>query len=569
MPVEIWGVVFDQLLLLCPPYEHKPDIVLGPRSPWMEYMRFQRGLTLVCKQWWELATRALHHRIVLRRMCQISALARALWQTAGTRYDFSGCVKDIALHDLGIVRPFTDAVLGDLRFILRRCTMLQSFSTVPHTNYVTEMWALIGSSLDGSWIYMDCMRSILRAGPLANLRHLDLELLLHQGPMKTKLLELHQLLSETPQLVSLKLGAERLQGLSGSTAAPTDSSHTSTLPMLCLPALRELELSVYYPTLVTWATSSCQFPNLTSLTFIDYLGELPLHLLDAHGARLTYLHCYPLQDSIDGSWYIGHSWHGFSALSNTSPMLQHLVTTAPFVLLELNRCTQPLFHLRYLDVWPHLRDATRREAIQELLYNADIANVEHANREKYPALGNNIRLLSFHGHSDIPRICHPAALSREDEIRTMCVRDVQVVQTSWCVRAHKDFTTTPASWPESEGISNNLDDPDDSDDPDFVLESADEEEDSESWVSEDSDTSEAEEMSDHSSLDGESVDETDTWGPDDVLTARPEGRHVCCALREDWDVDNIDSDACPWRTSDGPRGHSDGVGSSANRPDRQ
>ena len=27
MPVEIWGVVFDQLLLLCPPYEHKPDIV--------------------------------------------------------------------------------------------------------------------------------------------------------------------------------------------------------------------------------------------------------------------------------------------------------------------------------------------------------------------------------------------------------------------------------------------------------------------------------------------------------------------------------------------------------------
>ena len=149
LPLEIIDLVLSELASAAPaPYEHSPDLILGPHSPWVRYESFKKGLTLVCRAWWEPTTRMLYKRITLRRMGQISALARTLSTASEAGFDFSACVEHLGLHECAILKPFADVVLEDLRCILRRCTALRSFSTVPHFNYGSGVWQWLGSSLD-------------------------------------------------------------------------------------------------------------------------------------------------------------------------------------------------------------------------------------------------------------------------------------------------------------------------------------------------------------------------------------------------------------------------------------
>ncbi|RPD54973.1 hypothetical protein L226DRAFT_613554 [Lentinus tigrinus ALCF2SS1-7] len=506
LPSDIIAAILDALIVVSPPYEHKPDIILGPRSPWMDRIRFQKGLTLVCKAWWEPATRVLYNRVVLRRMGQIAAFARTLSE-AHSAYDFGRHVKHIALHDCAILRSFSDVVLEDLRFILRRCTAVRSFTMAPHMNYSGGQWQLPGSSLDISWMSPGSLRGLMQEGPIANLRHLELPL---NKKSRLAVVELYHVLFETKQLLSLKL-----EPLHFTIPLEEDPSvELSTLPMLSLPLLCELQFSTQCRFFTNWLISSCQMPKLTSLALIDSVS-VPRSLLQAHGSHLTYLNHYPSYSDYHSSFLrTRNGIQVFDSLSETCPMIEHLAVSASDLfeaLVELNRSPRPLLHLRYLDVWLIGRESrTAEKLVGPFVIFADFDRYDMksgANREKFPALGTNARYLSYYGHSDLPRICHPTALSGDEKVRTVCVHDKCVVQTSWLVQEKQDL------WPGHPADVRYGSD--------FVPESEDGDR---TWISDDA--SEISEAADRG-LDDGSEDDHDTWTEDQVLEG-PE----CKALPE-------------------------------------
>ncbi|RPD54978.1 hypothetical protein L226DRAFT_613557 [Lentinus tigrinus ALCF2SS1-7] len=517
LPSDIIAAILDALVAVSPPYEHKPDIVLGPRSPWMDHIRFQKGLTLVCKAWWEPATRVLYNRVVLRRMGQITAFARTLSET-NVGYDFARHVKHIALHDCAILNPFSDVVLEDLRFVLRRCTAVQSFTVAPHMSYSSGMWRLPGSSLDIGWMSQESLRSLVRKGPIANLRHLELPL---DRKSRLAIVELYHILFETKQLLSLKLELLDFR------TPPEDDVELSTLPTLSLPLLCELQFSTRCEIFTDWVTSSCKMPNLRSLT-LTKSDSIPLSFLEAHGGRLTYINCNNFDSQLPNSNHLTD----LRSLAETCPMVEHLVVCHAFdvveVLFVLHRARQPLLHLRYLDIW--LTESWRGPVVtQEKLVDSFARYDKYhrksgAKREKFPVLGTNARYLSYYGHTDLPRICHPAALSGDDEVRTVRVHDACIVQTLWLVQ-EKEGDVWPGH-PESDDQSN---------DSDFVPES--EDEDTTSWISDDASDNSAEA---DSGLDDGSEDTHDTWTEDQVLKGLS-----CKALPEQWDAETINSDMFP------------------------
>ncbi|RDX52069.1 hypothetical protein OH76DRAFT_1481133 [Lentinus brumalis] len=523
LPAEVVSVVFDELALITPSYEYNPDVHLGPHSPFMDHVRFQKGLTLLCKRWWEPATQALYKRVVIRHMGQISALARTLSATdAG--YDFSSLVKDIALHECAILKPFSDVVLEDLRLILRRCTTLQSFSMVPHFNYSSGVWQWLGSALDVSWMAPGSLRSFLCEGSATRLLHLELPL---ATDSPSAIVELHHILSQATRLLSLRLPPLYLQNMEDEPPIAL-----STLPVLSMSGLNELQFSTRCCYFTDWATSYLQLPSLTSLTLLDHDGHIPIPFLVAHGGRLTYLHCYPPGNNPD-RWQISSFDYGLRELAGVTPMIEHLIVCTRLVskvLHELNYAKQPLLHLRHLDVWLHSTRLTRQRVI-ELSFNRYDATTARANREKFPALDENVRFLSYHGHSDLPKICHPSALCTDDETRALRIRDVCVVQTSWCVRANEDFAELHEKSNSATAAS------DEEEDPDFVPE--DDEEDRTSWISEDASDSGSETGSADNG--GEDSYEAVSEGLDVQLQSGLYTTLPLWAFNERWALEAVDS----------------------------
>ncbi|TFK81653.1 hypothetical protein K466DRAFT_330966 [Polyporus arcularius HHB13444] len=518
LPAEVVKVVFDELALIATqPYEYVPDVLLGPRSSYMDHVRFQKGLTLVCKSWWDLATRVLYERIVIRRMGQIPALARTLSATdAG--YNFGSLVKHITLHECAILKPFSDVVLEHLRIVLRHCTTLQSFSMVPHYNYRGRAWYGLGSALDNNWMALETIRNVLQTGRAETLRHLELSV---QTESRTAIVELYHLLSQTTQLLSLKL-------VPFPCGREYEAYNEFTAPqMLTLPSLNDLQISMEGYNLYEWIASSWQLPNLTFLTFLDFYGHISLPFLAAHGGQLIYLHCYPSSSEHAASWHGMHvTQHGFDQLADVAPMLEHLVVckAASDILRDFRKADRPLVHLRHLDVWvPHVAGLTRQRVMEESFEGYDDA--PGSDREKFPALGENVRFLSHrvHGHSDLPKICHPSALSQSDEVRALYVRDVCVVQTSWCVWANE----VPARIRDEPG--SDTADSDEEEDPEFVA--GDDEEDKTSWCSEDA----SDHGSETGSLDGMAED-SHVMLREDKVTENGTSHQ---ALLEQWDLEEI------------------------------
>ena len=452
----------------------------------MDYMRFQKGLTLVCKRWWGPATRVLYNHVVLRRMSQVSALARTLSAT-DSGHDFGVHVKQIRLHDLSIVKPFQDVVLKDLRFVLQRCTTLRSFSMVPHTNYSRRVWHWLSCALDLSWMPLGPLGGLLQGGPAANLRHLELSL---DTNSCLAIVELHRLLSQTTQLRSLKL--EPLTP--PATPEEAASMQLSKLSVLPMPALRELQFSTECDAFTKWATSSCQFPSLVSLTLNNYYDRDPLPFLKAHGEHLLYLNCYP------------HVPLDLDSIAGVSPMIEHLVVSATCafsVLPDLHPSPTRLLRLRYLDIWLPKSALDPEQLVKKALHQAACDNACWA----LPVLGDHIRVLvSIEEHSEIPIICPPDALSAEEDARTVYIQDMCVVQRRWRVQA-LDFKDLADDDPDE--------DEDEDEDPHFVPDSEDEDDDGTSWISSDASASESETGADDNG--SELEDGFDLWTEDQVV----------------------------------------------------
>ena len=365
---------------------------------------------------------------------------------------------------------------------------------------------------------LQSVHSIFREGPAATLRHLDIHL---DTDSPVAIVSLCHMLSEMPQLQSLKLEPLYLLDMPDEHAVVL-----AALPVVSLPALNELKFSTRCLWFTDWATVSLRLPNLTSLTFIDYDGHVNFSFLAAHGARLTYLQFYPqcgdAADPYRFATYVDICGH----LANVSPLLEHLVicsTQLNKVLVDFNNSARPLLHLRCVDIWLRIDDCNPDELLKTYftMYDTETGG----SREKFPALGDNVRFLSYRGHIDLPdKICPPSALAAADGVRAVYIRDVCVVQTRRCVRANEDFAQLSDEVPEPG--AGQVDEDDEEQDPTFILDSDDE--DKTSWISDD--TSDSEDGPEDGSQDA-----CDRWNSDDVLTERIPHPVLRQALHERWD----------------------------------
>ncbi|RPD64942.1 hypothetical protein L227DRAFT_598339 [Lentinus tigrinus ALCF2SS1-6] len=434
-----------------PLYEHDPSIVRA-WNPWLDEIRFRKGLVLVCKAWSWSATALLYEDVVLRRMGQIPALARTL-SSPGTR-DFGGLIHHLRMDSCVVWAQCTDVVREDLLTILRQCVALRSLSFHPHRNFpdvnhpddVENGW----QGFNPTWLvrdHMDNYGQTLRNHLSSWLRVLDIALKLTE----TQVVELHKLLSSAHSLCSLKIGPV--------TVAGTLQDVIPALQPVRFPALTELQLHVNHSATVTLICSRWYMPTLKSMTALSCSG-LPEELLKRHGRSLTYLNICPPRrlTTYDYSWE-PCVVNSLENLPELCPVLDHFVfpahkpiSTSAYILSQIRSPT-----LRYLDIWCHTCYATRARVEGEC--NTAVAS------GRLPSLVR-IRRLKRVIHPDIPLICHPSLVSG-DETRLYRFPRAHFLQTSWAVlpdSGHHSGIECFVRLPGEDDDDATFSDPDDSED---------------------------------------------------------------------------------------------------------
>ncbi|KAI0756632.1 hypothetical protein C8Q80DRAFT_46777 [Daedaleopsis nitida] len=356
LPPEILLRIFKGTM---PPYHEHDPAALRPRNPWIEEIRFRKGLTLVCKTWSWPATAILYEDVVLRRMGQIPALARTLSSPNGR--DFGVLIQHIRMDSCVVWAPCADVVQQDLSFILTRSVALRSFSFHGNPNFPIVNTPDEGNGWDGfnpSWFVdkttiQDAFVTRISSG----LRELDISMTLSE----TYVVGLHRLLSQATSLTSLKIGPVAVGGWFRDTPR-------TPLGTLELPSLRYLQLYTDHPLFVTLVCSSWKMPALQGLTAMN-CRDIPIELLKKHGRPLTYLHICPKKNDrvYDYSWEPCATTYLDDDFASICPVLEHFVfpamspnQTPPIILRSLRSPT-----IRYVDIWCHACAATREQMEEE------------------------------------------------------------------------------------------------------------------------------------------------------------------------------------------------------------
>ncbi|KAM5539875.1 hypothetical protein V8D89_006378 [Ganoderma adspersum] len=139
---------------------------------------------------------------------------------------------------------------------------------------------------------------------------------------------------------------------------------------------------------------------------------------------------------------------------------------------------EPFRRLRHLDLW-------FKDELDPTLWSprAAAAQLERAQASFAPALEGVRGLIWYtagmppvpNDADDLPRICHPSGIAHAGDSRLVCVRDVWMVQTGWCVRPLGDWWLGEETWLEDDSGDYVLSEREGEDDSD---------EDSTSWISE-------------------------------------------------------------------------------------
>ena len=435
---------------------HQYDLSLTRRhdSGWSAELRFRLSLPLVSKTWWLPATRGLYKHIVIRRLHQIPILARTL-SSKDTGIDFGTLVRNITVYKCIVVFLHWRVRSRSLQAIFERCVALEelSFHRDPDcgdcASATHDQFQCISGVVGQNpiWILPRIAFPALQAGAGGStaLRKLDVPSS-EWWDAQEFLAALHTLILASPRLVSLSIQ---------NYCAPTEG----------LPSLEFLEeLSLDFcgeaPEPSSRAVWMWDLPRIRALTVI--LNELPVLVLEKLGRTLTYLHLSSADTPCTGV--------GFAQLPQLCPALEHLVFyprahTADGI-CALFDSAEPLYNLRHLDVW--LRGPTNTQAWTP----AEAASLREGMRSRVaPALESARGLLAptpLPHEAALPAtICHPTMLARAGEeegegeggTRFVCVGDVWIAQTAWCVRPLGDWWLDEGMWlehdPDSEGDMSN------------------------------------------------------------------------------------------------------------------
>ncbi|KAI0756633.1 hypothetical protein C8Q80DRAFT_46870 [Daedaleopsis nitida] len=526
LPLDIVRMVLKDAV--APPYEYDPRLWLGPRSAWMDNLRFCKNLTLVCRDWWEPATSLFYEHVTLRRMGQVSALLDTLTRSR-LGPDLSSYVKSITLFDFVVLPSCADMVRADLHALQSICTTLRSFSFTEQENisfYLQKRYRSDLSDFDLSWMPAALSRGVLQERAVSTLRKLELSM--YWDP--EALINLHRFLASTTHLSSLKLEHVDRDSI---TPLPLDFDNAHSVS-LC--TLEELHMDGAF---IDYATSMWSLAQLKALT----IQQCP-HAADfvcRHGQRLTYLHIY------EGRSRSSIPQVKLPRILDQCPLLEHLVgPNLEDVADALLLAPSSSVHLQYLDVQSPREYYPRTRAwrwTRESLMKWVDENIETAEHEVYvPALvRRNIRLIQYNkslvplGYHDIPRILHPAALLGEDKdrVRFATLGGQPWVQTSWLVCPNIDFAAEHKLW-------GGRGKPEEDEDSSYAPEEN--EEDRTSWISDDSDRSSAGSEGDGGSEGAvlEELTEEEDAGNEDGQTGFQLDREiVLSAFRRSQDVDYL------------------------------
>ncbi|KAM5535258.1 hypothetical protein V8D89_011064 [Ganoderma adspersum] len=441
LPADIIGQVCQQTFAT-PLHQYDLSLMRGHNSQWSSELRFRASLPLVSKTWWQPATRGLYKHVVIRRLGQISRLARTL-SSKDAGIDFGALVRKITLYHCIVVLPDWHVKSRSLETVFKWCVALEEISFHGHPNCEDSVmdgegedenwWERPFGPTNPIWIFPKIVFPALyvRAAPTA-LRKLDLASLdLDVHVQKNMHVALHMLILASPRLASLSIQNYRA-------------------PIRKLPTLAFLEeLSLDFrgdaPKPSSRAIWMWGLPRLRSLTVV--LTELPVLALEKLGCTLTYLH---LSSSSADAPCTGA---GFAQLSQLCPALEHLVfypqAHSADGICALLDSVEPLLNLRHLDVWLRGPQDTKTWTPSEAA-----SLLEHLRSRVAPALSSARGLLAVtplpHG-ADLPAtICHPSALPRagvgESGTRFVCVGDVWIVQTAWCVGPLGDWWLDEGMW---------------------------------------------------------------------------------------------------------------------------
>ncbi|PIL31156.1 hypothetical protein GSI_05853 [Ganoderma sinense ZZ0214-1] len=458
----------DVILQLCKelfdsaPGPDQYDLSLARVTPnqWCAEQRFRKGLALVSKLWWEPATRALYEHVVIRQVDQIAALARTLRTRAeDAGVDFGALVKRITFHECVAIlarEEYNNIVGEDVQTIFERCVALEELSLRRHhDSHCEDAGAIVEECVYPSnrfsskdrinpvWIFPQIIVPTLQARGHTTLRKLDLvTFAYHRNPNLA--VALYNLIAASPHITTLAVR---------SFAAPGPD-----LPSLQFLEELTLNLSGSYfhappDPLEVWQWT---LPRLRSLTLLESF-HIPIPVLDALGRTLSYLHIH------NAAYCADRNLAGLPALC---PALEHLVLhpqeSLPDwrpALFRESASTSTTGHfprLRFLDVWitsepdahGQMWDAARAAAL-----------LAHARARIAPALEGVRALLvcSPDPPYTLPTVCHPSTFATltsagadRDESRLVCVRDVWMLQTAWCVRRAADLWLDEDMWLEDD-----------------------------------------------------------------------------------------------------------------------
>ncbi|KAM5535262.1 hypothetical protein V8D89_011068 [Ganoderma adspersum] len=411
LPSDIIAQVYKELFDSVPgPDQYDLSLTRVAPDQWAAEQRFRKGLTLVSRLWWEPATKALYEHVVLRHVNQIAAFARTLrMHPEDAKFDFGAMVRRITLHECVVVFPECNIVDEDVRTIFERCVALEELSLhrrpdgvdviADSDDRVHPPWARVNPI----WIFPQLIVPALHARGLTMLRKLDLN--------PNLAVALYNLISTSPHLTTLAV--QNLKALGPD-----------------LPSLQSLEeLTLRFPYRAPphsprkiWQWTLPRLRSLTILSYIDY-DNIPIPVLEALGRTLTYLHIHDFTYCAD---------RNLTTLPALCPALEHLITNEPDAAMwDAERAAALLTHAR-------ARIAPALEGVRALLVCS-------------PGLPYAL-----------PTICHPSVMrkpttgagaglgSDRDASRLVCVRDVWVLQTAWCVPPLAEWWLDEDMWLEDD-----------------------------------------------------------------------------------------------------------------------
>ncbi|KAM5533531.1 hypothetical protein V8D89_012810 [Ganoderma adspersum] len=430
-----------QQIFATPLHQYDLSLMRGHNSQWSSELRFRASLPLVSKTWWQPATRGLYKHVVIRRLGQISRLARTL-SSKDAGIDFGVLVRKITLYHCIVVLPDWHVKSRTLEAVFKRCVALEEFSFHGHPNCedsVTDgegedenWWERPFGPTNPTWIFPKIVFPALYVRAPTALRKLDLASLdLDVHVQKNMHVALHMLILASPRLASLSIQNYR---------APIRK-----LPTLAFLEELHLDFRSDAPKPSSRAIWMWGLPRLRALTVV--LNELPILALEKLGRTLTYLH---LSSSSADTPCTGA---GFAQLPQLCPALEHLVFypqahTADGICALLDSA-EPLRNLRHLDVWRRGPTDTQAWTPSEAA-----SLLERLRSRLAPTLSSARGLLAvtpLPHEADLPAtICHPSTLPRagvgEGGTRFVCVGDVWIVQTAWCVRPLGDWWLDEGMW---------------------------------------------------------------------------------------------------------------------------